>query len=112
MNKVHIYIYIYYDIKKNRYGDLDIIYIYIFRYVDLYVYALPHWRSFRTPAFCFVCFTLVWPRPLDLNVNELYLLQGTTAQFQNDDPSSVQSLDMMAWDSQKVVLGWLYIWVS
>jgi hypothetical protein len=49
---------------------------------------------------------------LDLNVNELYLLQGTTAQFQNDDPSSVQSLDMMAWDSWKVVLGWLYIWVS
>lgn len=30
------------------------------------------------------------PKPLDLNVNELYLLQGTTAQFQNDDPSSVQ----------------------
>lgn len=31
------------------------------------------------------------PRPLDLNVNELYLLQGTTSEFQSDD-SSVQRL--------------------
>eukprot|EP00435_Cladocopium_sp_Y103_P034676 s555_g9.t1 len=29
-------------------------------------------------------------KPLDLNVNELYLVQGTTASFQNDDSSRVQ----------------------
>ena len=79
-----------------------IIYIINYLYMDLLIYIIYIYiyRSTSTSPF-------FWPtglRPLDLNVNELYLLQGTTAvpgrsdDGGSDDGASVQSLGRLGRD--------------